>query len=402
MHNLRTVYKFEVIRTLKKKSFWIMALAFPLMMFAIFGIIMASNKATEDAANKMKEATFSIQLTDESHVISPAIIAATKATTVADKQTGIDAVKNGAVDAYFYYPADITKDKVEVYGKEIGIFDNGRYDSVAKALLEQSVTTSVNSNIATILKGKVSTNVNTYRNGMPYDGIKEAIAPGVFLVLFYFLIAMFGNQMLTSTTEEKENRVIEMILTTVRAKTLIVGKVLSLITLALVQSLLLITPVVIGYLLLHDKLQLPSFDLSNLPLNPVRILSAFAIFTAGFLLFTGLLVTIGSASPTAKEAGGYMTIVMLLLFGPLYAVSLFVSAPDSPFVRFLTFFPFTAPIPALLRNAVGNLSVVDTLTVIAILAISAVIVMSVAVRIFKSGAIEYGRNLLPAFLQKKR
>lgn len=402
MHNLGTVYNFEVKRTLKKKSFWIMALMFPMMMAAIFGIVVASNKATEDAANKMKEATFSMQVTDDSHLLNPAMLTGLKATAPNDKQAGIDAVRNGIIDAYFYYPADLKKDKVEIYAKDVGMFDNGKYESVAKALLSQSVAATVNPSAAAVLGGTVQTSSNTYRNGELYDSFKEAIAPGIFLVLFYFLIAMFGNQMLTSTTEEKENRVIEMILTTVKAKTLIVGKVLSLITLAFIQAVVFLTPVIVGYLLLHDKLSLPSIDLSAIPLNPVRILTAAAIFATSFLLFTGLLVTIGAASPTAKEASGYLGIVMLLIFGPLYAASLFVSAPDSPVVRFLTFFPFTAPIPALLRNAVGNISTVDTLIVIALLLIAAVVIMAIAVRVFKSGAIEYSRNMMPAFLQKKR
>lgn len=401
MHNLATVYKFEVIRTLKKKSFWIMALAFPLMMGAILGIVVASNEATLDATKKMQDATFSMQITDDSHQLDLRTLTAVHATQPDNKQAGIEAVKTGKVDAYFYYPADLSRDKIEVYGKDVGMFDNSKYESVAKGIMTQSISSRMNPGVQAILSGKAQSVVTTYRNGVPYDSFKEAIAPGIFLVLFYFLIAMFGNQMLTSTTEEKENRVIEMILTTVQAKTLIIGKVLSLITLAVVQAAIFLAPVIIGYLLLHDRLSLPSIDLSSLPLNPVRIASAFAIFAASFLLFTGLLVTVGAASPTAKEAGGYLGIVMLLIFGPLYAVSLFVSSPDSPLVRFLTFFPFTAPIPALLRNAVGNMSGTDTAIVITTLVITAAVILSVAVRVFKSGAIEYSRNLLPSFMHKK-
>lgn len=401
MHNLKTVYKFEVLRTLKKKSFWIMALLFPIMMGAVIGVVVASNQATEDAANKMKDAEFSMFVTDDSRLISPQALSSIGATQPVSKQAGIDAVKSGAIDAYFYYPADLTKDKIEIFGQDVGMFDNSRYESVAKAILQQSVSGSVNPSIAAVLSNNAQSAVSTYRDGALYDSFKEAIAPGIFLVLFYFLIAMFGNQMLTSTTEEKENRVIEMILTTVQAKTLIIGKVLSLITLAIVQAVIFLTPVIVGYLLLHDQLSLPSLDLSDIPLNPGRIASAVAIFTASFLLFTGLLVTVGAASPTAKEAGSYLGIVMILIFGPLYAVSLFVSSPESPLVRFLTFFPFTAPIPALLRNAVGNMSGLDTAIVISTLVLTAAIVMWVAVRVFKSGAIEYSRNLLPNFMHKK-
>ncbi len=402
MHNLGTVYKFEVLRTMKKKSFWILALTFPLIMAAILGIVVASNRTTQDAAQKMKNATFSLEVTDKSGLIKPGVLAALKATVPVSKQAGINDVKRGVVDAYFYYPADLASGKIEIYAKDVGIFDNGKYATVAQALLTQAVSSRVGAAAAAVLSGKVQSNVSTYRNGTPYDSLKEALAPGVFLVLFYFLLAMFGNQMLTSTTEEKENRVIEMILTTVKARTLIIGKVLSLISLAVVQAFIFLAPVITGYLLLKDRLSLPSIDLTNLPLNPIRIASGFIIFAASFLLFTGLLVAIGAASPTAKEAGGYLGVVMILIFGPLYAASLFISTPNSPLVRFLTFFPFTAPIPALLRNAIGNLSATDTTIVIAILSVSAAIVMWAAIRVFQSGAIEYNRNLLRAFLPQKK
>jgi hypothetical protein len=190
---------------------------------------------------------------------------------------------------------------------------------------------------------------------------------------------MFGNQMLTSTVEEKENRVIEMILTTVKTKTLIVGKILALITLAFLQGILVIAPALLAYFIFKDSLSLPAIDLSGIPFDWYRITAAILIFISSFLFFTGLLVAIGAASPTAKEAGGFIGVVMMLLFGPLYAASLFISSPESPFVQFMTLFPLTAPIPALLRNAVGNLSQVETILVIVILAISAYVTMIIAV-----------------------
>ena len=54
MHNLSTVIHFEVTRTLKKKSFWIMALGFPLLIGAIFVIIFLSNQSTSDAIGQLK------------------------------------------------------------------------------------------------------------------------------------------------------------------------------------------------------------------------------------------------------------------------------------------------------------------------------------------------------------
>lgn len=395
MHNLSTVIRFEIVRALKKKSFWILAISFPIMFAAIFGIIFLSNKATDDAAEKLKNQSFSIAITDESKLVKPQLIAAAKATDIksSDKQLAINRVKNGQLDAYIYYPKNLDQQSVEVYGKDVGIFDNGRYSSLANSLLSTSVQSGVDPAIQKIIQGKISSTSTVYRDGKVHDSIQEMILPGVFLILFYFLITFFGNQMLTSTTEEKENRVIEMILTTIEARTLIIGKIISLIVLAIIQGLLIVLPVLTGYLLFHDQLKLPSVDLSSLPINPLRIGIGFLVFASSFMLFTGLLVAIGAAVPTAKEANSFFGIVMILLFGPLYAITMFISIPDSPLVKFLSLFPLTSPIPLMLRNAAGNLGVSEAIIGITILIISATIIMAIAVRIFRFGALEYSRKL---------
>ena len=393
MHNLSTVIRFEVVRTLKKKSFWIMALGFPIMLAAIFGVVYLSNKTTGNAAKQLQNQTFSIEITDDSGLLNHALVTGLHAKLVANKAQGLSDVESGRVDAYFYYPHDPATQSVEVYGQNVSIFDNGRYDSVAKYLLDESVNATVSPQIRSVVQGTTVFSSTIYQNGNPYDPLKEMIFPGVFLVLFYMLIAFFGNQMLTSTTEEKENRVIEMILTTIEARTLIIGKIISLIILAFIQALTIVAPALIVYLRFHDKLSLPYIDLSTLPVDWGRIGISALIFAASFMLFTGLLVAIGASVPTAKEAGGFIGLVMMLIFGPLYAVSLFISAPDSPLVRFLTLFPFTAPIPMLLRNAVGNLHWWEIVGGITILILSAAIVMSIAVRMFRYGALEYSRKL---------
>ncbi len=393
MHNLKTVFTFEVMRTLQKKSFWLTALSFPVVITLVFAVIFFSNQATEQASLDTKNQKISLAVTDSAQLINPSLLDEIKAKKIQSKDEGIAAVKSGSIDAYFYYPSDVSTQKVEVYAKDVGLFDNNRYRGMAEALIQQSAIANVDSQTLSILQNKVNYDSTTYKNGSEYDGFKQLIAPGAFLVLFYILIAMFGSQMLTSTTEEKENRVIEMILTTIKARTLIIGKILSLIVLAFIQIIVIIIPTLLIYLLYGSELSLPNIDLTNLPLDPLRIGIGAAIFASSFLLFTGLLVAIGAAMPTAKEASGFFGVIMMFIFGPLYAFSLFISAPQSSIVTFLSFFPLTAPIPLMLRNAVGNLSIAEALIGIVALSVSATIVMIIAIRLFRYGALEYSKRL---------
>ena len=393
MHNLSTVIRFEIVRTLKKKSYWVMALGFPVMMMAIFAIIYFSNQSTNKAAKELENQSFTIEVTDETHLIKPAILTALKAKVIDNKQQGINDVTSGKVDSYIYYPSDISKNAVEVYGQDVGIFNNSRYDAVASMILKESIQNSVNINVRSVISNTAKTNVTTYRDGKAYDPAKQMILPGLFLVLFYMLIAFSANQMLTSTIEEKENRVIEMILTTIEARTLVIGKIVSQVALSLLQGCIIVLPALAGYFLFHDKLNLPFINLTTLPVDIPRILTGALVFVISFMFFTGLLVLIGSSVPTAKEASQFLGIVMVAIFGPLYAVSLFISAPDAPLVRFLSLFPFTAPIPLLLRNAVGNLHPWELAVALPILIVSAALALILAVRVFRYGALEYSRKV---------
>lgn len=393
MHNLGTVFTFEVIRTLKKKTFWVTALSFPVVIALVFAVIYFSNQATQEASLDTQKQKFSLGVTDNSNFIKPQLLEQFDTKPIKDKQSGIEQVKQGTLDAYFYYPESVNERSVEVYANDVGLFDNSRYQATAKALLTQSVLATVDPQDVAILQDAVKFDATMYKSGAEFDGFKQLIAPGIFLVLFYILITMFGSQMLTSTTEEKENRVIEMILTTIKAKTLIIGKILSLVVLAFIQIIVILVPLIAIYLLFGSQLQLPNVDLTNIPLDPLRIAIGAAVFICSFMLFTGLLVAIGAAMPTAKEASGFFGLIMVFIFGPLYAFSLFISAPQSSIVTFLSYFPLTAPIPLLLRNAVGNLSVSEALIGITILAVSAVVVLALAIRLFRYGALEYSNRL---------
>lgn len=396
MYNLSTVIRFEVVRMLKKKTFWIMALGFPLLLGGIAGIIYFSNQATMEAEKDIEKQQFEFVVTDASGLVNPEIVKSMTGKMTApdaDPSSYIADVKNGTLEGYIYYPQNLQTEQIKTYGAHVDIFTDGRYTGVARTILTLSTANAVDENVKAALTGATEITYTAYRDGAEYQAFQRMIFPGIFLVLFYLLIAFFGNQMLTSSTEEKENRVIEMLLTTIEARTLIVGKILSLIILALVQGLIVVTPVIIGYILLQDRLDLPYIDLTSLPADWGRIGVGFLIFCVSFLLFTGLLFAIGAAVPTAKEANSFFGMAMVLLFGPLYAVTLFVSSPDSRIVQALSYFPFTAPIPLMLRNAIGNLSYGEAFISIVILLTTAILVMLIAVRVFRYGALEYSRRL---------
>lgn len=394
MHNLGTVVKFEFLRTINKKSFWVSALAIPVMMSLVFLIVSFSSKSAKATEQRNNAEQFSVAILDKSGFIKPAALKAVSAKSVATKEQGIEEVKTGELDSFIYYPADPSTQTIEVFGQDVGLVKDGKYTALAQQLLKSSVISTLGSPVeAVILQKDPATKLVTYKNGAEAPGIQQIFVPGVFVVLFYLVIVLLGNHMLTSTTEEKENRVIEIILTSVDATSLIVGKIIAIVLEGILQIAIISVPVIVGFTFFRDKLNFPQINLAELTIDPVRLIIGALLFIFSFLLFTGLLVTIGAVVPTAKEAGSFFGIAMFFTFIPLYTVMAIITDPSQTIVKVFSFFPLTAPITLLLRNAAGNLTAMESAIGITILAISSIAALFIATRAFRYGTLEYERKL---------
>jgi ABC-2 type transport system permease protein len=393
-HNLGTVIGFEFIRTIKKRGFAVATLAIPVLLIVVFALVYASNASSHASADAQKEAKFAFTYSDASGIILAAGAQAAGGTVASDPAAAIEAVRNGSSEAYFAYPADPSTEPVKVYGADKGMFENGKYEAVAKQLLEASAQNQVGSpKLTASLTGTVKFDSETFKNGKPAAGVGGVIPPLLFLVVFYLSMILLSNLMLNSTLEEKENRVTEMILTTLNPTTLITGKIISLFMVGLVQVLVFLAPVGLAYLFFRDSLALPEMDLSSLVFEPGPLITGALLLVGGFTVFTGVLVAIGAIMPTAKEAGTIFGPLMAMMFIPFYTFSMVISNPGALIVQIFTYFPLTAPVTALLRNGFGTLNPVEAGIVIAELFVVGILTLRLAVHLFRYGSIEYGRKL---------
>lgn len=389
-HNLGTVIGFEFVRTVTKRRFWIGTLSVPVIMAVVFGLVFLSNTTTDTASQAQKSAQFSIAYTDASGLITAESAGLFGAIPVDSQDAGLRAVHSGTVDAYFDFPATPESSAVRVYGTDKGIFENGKYGAVAQAMLGSAVNQKIGSpQLASLAAGKATIETLTYDGGRESGGLGSVLPPLILLVIFYGLIVLLAGQMLNSTLEEKENRVTEMILTTLKPTTLIAGKVIALFAVGLVQMIVFLSPILLARLLLPEQMDPAALDLPPLIFDPVRMTVGLLILIGGFALFTTTLVAIGAVMPTAREAGNFTGIMMALIFVPFYAVALVVSDPQAIIVQVFTYFPFSAPVTALLRNGFGSLSLAEAGVVIGILFVGAAVMLRVAVRLFQYGSISY-------------
>lgn len=385
---------FEVRRTITKKRFWITTFIVPVLISVVFGLIYTSHGATNSSLNAQKHAAFTFAYSDASGLVADPVVKKFGGVKAASVAQGIADVKAGRLDAFFAYPADPARQALKVYGADVGIFNNGKYTVVATEILQLSAEARIGSpTLAILARGAVHVQSTTFKDGVPSSGLQGIIPPLLFLLVFYVVIVVLGNQMLNSTLEEKENRVTEMILTTMNPNTLITGKILSLLIAGILQMTVFISPILIGYFFFRSSLNLPNLDLSTLVFSAERMMIGALLLLGGFTLFTGTLVGIGAVMPTAKDAGAFFGVLMVMLFIPFYVVSLIVSHPSAFIVQVFTYFPYTAPITGMIRNAFGSLNIVESLGVIIELFAVGFIAMRLAIQLFRYGATEYTKKV---------
>ncbi|WP_129671866.1 ABC transporter permease [Candidatus Chloroploca sp. Khr17] len=208
-------------------------------------------------------------------------------------------------------------------------------------------------------------------------------------LLFMVTIFSSASYLLQALVEEKENRTIEIVTTSISPGQLIGGKVLGLGLLGFTIALVWLSGVALAW-----GIGAVFVD----PLREVRLsLGAFVpvllFFIPGYLLFAGLMVAISAIVPTAQEAqqfAGLMTVVAVL---PLMLSVIFFTNPDGLIAVTLSLFPLSAPIGMLLRLVLGNVPGWQIGLSFSLLVVSAWLAIGMATRIFRVGMLRYGQRL---------
>ncbi|HET9129100.1 MAG TPA: ABC transporter permease [Propionibacteriaceae bacterium] len=390
-HNFRTVVAFEFLRTVTKRRFWVLSLSVPLLLALVFALTSASARTT---STSQTATDFSFSYRDASGLVTPAVARAFGGTPTTDAASAIAAVKLGTLTAFIDIPADVGSAPVQVYGQDAGLIANTRYTSLVQALLRASAREKIGDpRLATIASSGVATTSTIYQHGATVNGWGSVILPGLFLLLFYLSIVMLGQQMLNVTLEEKQNRVSEMILTTMSPTTLIVGKVVALIGVGILQAVVFSSPILIARLSAPTLVHIPGVSLSDLTPDPFRMIVGFVVFVFAFAMFAGLLVAIGAVMPTIRDASGAFSAVVVTMMIPLYAIQMIVNQPHALLPTVFTYFPLTAPVTALVRNALGTLAWWEAGAVVIILAVVSTLALRIGVRLFQVGSISYGSRV---------
>lgn len=390
------VAKFETQRQLKKPAFWASIVLIPLLIGGIYLISFVFGSAEVDVNPTLDEGT-TMAITDDAGVLGPEM---SQYVINGDEKYGIEMVKKGEVDLYFYIPADFVESKkVDFYhiseGLDIFNFDG----NIIKGILAQNAAMKVEPVDVISLTGDFEIVDNKLAaSGADANALGKAVIPLAILAVFFMFIALFGNRFLMATVEEKENRISEMILTAVSAKHLVIGKIIAMMVLGVIQIVVLVVPVTILVLINQDN-ALINMIVSSIEIDPVTITMNLILFVASMFLYAGTCVFVGSLVSTARDASSFIGPAIIAMVFPLYFMQLFMLSEPGPIVYFLSYFPLSAPIALMLRIGFGTLGMTEFVIGLLEVIVCAVIAIQLAVKSFQKNAINF-EGFRPKFLKK--
>ncbi len=223
--------------------------------------------------------------------------------------------------------------------------------------------------------------------GGAFSFIAGFIAPYIFSILLFVSVLASSGYLLRGIGEEKETRVIEVVLSSVSPTELLAGKVIGLGALGLTQ---------IGVWLLSGLLLSSGLGAAMagavLILNPGSFLLAALYFLLGYLLYGTTMAAAGSLGTSMRESQQLAGIFSFMAAIPWFLAALVFTNPNAPLIRLISFFPFTAPTMMMLRLPLTDVPAVDIIGSLIVLIISIPIILWVGARVFRMGLLMYGKR----------
>lgn len=226
------------------------------------------------------------------------------------------------------------------------------------------------------------------------DDALARIIPGAFAGIILFSIVISGMMIFQSASQEKKDKIAEIILSSVTPNELMQGKIIGYFILGLVQVIAwigLAIPLVIW------KFDLPLFEYLFTP----ELLILLLIAVLGYLLFAAIFVGIGATIEDVSSAGNFQGMVMMLPFLPFILIGPIVSDPNGLIAKIASYIPLTSPGILIMRlSMLSEWPWQEIIISIGILIISVWLFMKLAGKIFKTGILLYGKNATPKEIWK--
>lgn len=409
MKNLRLITQREYLSRVRKKSFLIMTLLTPFIFVAIIGlpVLLAGIQSGESKKIVIIDQTglYSNQKIEDFDGYSFEYI----------KESGTPTEnRNEGTFGILQITSDLTENPkaVSIFSEKqvpanlINYLNNHFSETLKDQQLEslahsQNIDRKTLDQVQVILANKIEVaSIKWSEDGQEQETSAHfvTIIATAFSLLLYMFVATYGAMVMQGVIEEKSNRIVEVMISSVRPFDLMMGKIIGIGLVGLTQILL--WGVIMGSAFLamqtifgqggDSSIQESLIYAQNV--NWGQLIASFIIyFVGGYLVYASTFAMFGSAVDNPQDAQQFILPVTLLLLFALYAGIYSTSNPDGPLAVWTSIIPFTSPVVMVNRVAFG-VGTGELILSISLLLVTAILMVYIAARIYRVGIFMYGKK----------
>ncbi|WP_188454749.1 ABC transporter permease [Virgibacillus oceani] len=406
MRNTLKVAKWEIKRNMKNKSFIISLFLTPaLMLFFFFipSIFGDSDNEGAEAVNVFVNDTLNVFASLQETVNQSELNWELQQTDLTESEVK-DELQSSEDAAYIFINEEaLTNGVIPVYTSEdIDSMFASEVNVLAAPIrtMQMEQLQLSDEQLAVISKGLVfheTTAEDAAADVVQTDSAEDPmkrVVPGAFAGIILIMIVLTGMNIFQSASQEKKDKIAEIILSSLTPAELMQGKILGYFVLGLTQGvviLLVALPVAIW------KTDIPIFEYLFVPQTALLVVIAIL----GYLLFASIFVGIGATLSDITTAGNFQGMLLMLPFLPVIFIGPVVNDPSGFFAQLGSYIPFTSPGVLLLRlSMLDEWPWIEIVIAFAILIVSVWLCMKLAGKIFKTGILMYGKNATPKEIWK--
>ncbi len=424
MNNIPLILKREYFTRVKKKSFIIMTIVGPILMAALFiapvWLAMADNDEVKTVMIYDKTGEYKAAFKDSETLKF-------EFTDIQNAEQRKEAFKASGNDAMLSISDTLSNDFVLYSEKTPDISIKENLSGQLERFLEERNYKRLGIDKSKLDSAQVSVNIETKTltsEGEKTSSAELPIAVGfISAFVIYMFIFMYGVQVMRGVIEEKVNRVVEILISSVKPYQLMAGKIIGIALVALTQFLLwaILTGIIVGFVYLafgssimpqgQDLSQLQNMSseqIQNLTSNNqfsdilaaifnfdwvTMFLTFLTFFAGGYLLYASLFAAIGSAVDNETDNQQFMLPVTIPLILAIVAAQGIIKNPEGSLAFWFSIIPFTSPIIMPMRVAMGRYEIWELALSIGLLIAAFIAVVWLAAKIYKVGILMYGKKV---------
>lgn len=416
------VLKREYITRARSKSFILSTLLTPIVLIA-FGSLMVWIISSETDSEKI------VGVYDTTGVLADHFVEVNSARYIDVSGLELDSVKvlvlgEGELDAYLNLEEKHieTNENAElIYSGSGGLAFTGSVRGDLRQIIQEErlARANVTEEVKELFARRPGLDSRKLTDEGESEDDKAGFMSGVGFVLgLLIFIGLFGYGavLMRSVIEEKTNRIVEVITSSIKPIELLIGKVTGVCLLGFTQfavwafmyiGISIIAVPVAGALMQNQLSEMASqeeinaaaaeagFDPSSLDvlsIDPMIFVYFFLFFVLGFFMYAALFAAVGSAVDSEQDTQQFMPILMVPLMGGYILNTRIMVDPDSTLAVFASLFPLTSPINMITRIAVTDVPIWQILVSFALLIFSFYGIMWISAKIYRVGILMYGKK----------